>query len=62
MKMRDMNAKEREVIETTLVAFEQYVASFIYAMQNPGMNAPLNNARANLINKVEAFVKSADEL
>lgn len=58
--MRDMTKEEREVIEATLVAFEQYVASFIYAMQHPGMNAPLNNARANLINKVEAFVKSND--
>lgn len=59
--MRDMSAKEREVIEATMVAFEQYVASFVFAIQNPGVNGPLNAARSNLVSRVEEFMKNADQ-
>lgn len=59
--MRDMTVKEREVIESTMIAFEQYVASFIFAVRNPGANGPLNAARSNLVSKVEEFMKNADQ-
>ena len=56
-----MKERDHAMTVATLVAVEQYITSLIFAIMNPGHNGPLEAARANLIDKVEAFMKEADK-
>lgn len=58
-----MKAKDRVLIEATLIAVEQYLTTFIFVATHPGARgiSALDAARGNMINKIEAFMIEADK-